>query len=474
MAKKENDATYILDSKKGLPNKLLQADGTTTDMLGNVVVNPDTAWDSKPALPNKWLNPDGTYSTLNEIIAGMVDTGIYVIVDELPSEGNPQKIYLVSDGKGGFVEYHWTGSKWDPIGTIDIDLSNYSTTQEMMNAIEAAGVLTLNSAKTYTDEQIAGISANPEVYYWDGKTNQTGLDFWTNIFEVNKTQSVCVIWKQAGSTSKGTYMVYLSTNELPTKKFLYGWLLTQSENQNLSYHSYYLQQALSFTYENDIVTRITSNVILEMKMLDLDSNYARPYEPLYPGSPATKKYVDDSLLNSYVNIPAAVMQLTDESTPEEIFAAFGGKQKLQDIIVELRKGKYAYFVDINEEYIEDEEQYGDEQPHLEIGSSFTFITRYSIDGVSPDMIEIILDWRDQVVHSIMFLGVGYEDDELTIISDENVGINRVDLAFVSAEDVLLKGNTTPFTPTENYDPATKKYVDDCITTSITDVLNTSY
>lgn len=152
MARKENDATYILDSKKGLPNKLLQADGTTTDMLGNVVVNPDEAWNSKPALPNKWLNPDGTYSTLNEIIASMVDTSIYVIVDELPQEGNPQKIYLVPDGKGGFVEYHWTGTKWDPIGAVEIDLSNYSTTQEMMNAIEAAGVLTLESAKAYADE----------------------------------------------------------------------------------------------------------------------------------------------------------------------------------------------------------------------------------------------------------------------------------------------------------------------------------
>ena len=164
MAKKENDATYILNSKAGLPNKLLQADGTTTDMLGNVVVNPDNSWDSKPALPNKWLNPDGTYSTLNEIIASMVDTSIYVIVDELPPEGNAQKIYLVSDGKGGFVEYHWTGEKWDPVGMIEFDITKYSTTQEMMNAIEAAGVLTLNSAKTYAEGQASTAEQNAKDY----------------------------------------------------------------------------------------------------------------------------------------------------------------------------------------------------------------------------------------------------------------------------------------------------------------------
>lgn len=179
MAKKENDATYILDSKAGLPNKLLQADGTTTDMLGNVVVNPDNAWDSKPALPNKWLNPDGTYSTLNEIIASMVDTSIYVIVDELPQEGDLQKIYLVPDGKGGFVEYHWTGEKWDPVGMIEFDISKYSTTQEMMNAIEAAGVLTLNSAKTYAEGQASTAEQNAKSYADEkaGEAEQNAKDY---------------------------------------------------------------------------------------------------------------------------------------------------------------------------------------------------------------------------------------------------------------------------------------------------------
>lgn len=165
MAKKSNEeATYILDSKKGLPNKLLQSDGTVTDMAGNVVINPDETWDSKPALPNKWLNPDGTYSTLNEIIASMVDTSIYVIVDELPAEGDPQKIYLVPDGSGNFVEYHWIEDKWDPVGMLEFDLSNYSTTQEMMNAIEAAGLITLNSAKSYADGKADTAERNAKDY----------------------------------------------------------------------------------------------------------------------------------------------------------------------------------------------------------------------------------------------------------------------------------------------------------------------
>lgn len=315
MAKKENDATYILDSKKGLPNKLLQADGTTTDMLGNVVVNPDEAWDSKPALPNKWLNPDGTYSTLNEIIASMVDTSIYVIVDELPQEGNPQKIYLVPDGKGGFIEYHWTGDKWDPIGTVEIDLSNYSTTQEMMNAIEAAGVLTLNSAKAYTDEQIAGIVVDPQVFYWDGKTDQTGIAFWQNVVEINKNNDVIVNGKSILNSNytdkvftiikKGKLYNDLVSNGVSNLLFMYQIIREHTKSYSKLVDNI---SCIRLTDDNreGIITNIahTSNEYEYDRgmYLDVNYNYSTPYEPRYPGSPATKKYVDDSIATNITNV----------------------------------------------------------------------------------------------------------------------------------------------------------------------------
>ena len=140
------------EMKVSLPNKLLQDDGTITDITGKVIdtTNADEGWVNKPALPNKFLNYDGTYSTLNEIIASMVDMDIYVIVDELPAEGDEKKIYLVPDGKGNFNEYHWTGTKWDPIGMLEFDITNYSTTDEMNQAIATS----LATAKTYTDTAI--------------------------------------------------------------------------------------------------------------------------------------------------------------------------------------------------------------------------------------------------------------------------------------------------------------------------------
>ena len=81
------------------------------------------------SLPNKFLNPDGTYSTLDEIFADIVDSDLFIIVDELPAEGDPKKIYLLPDGEGGFIEYHYVNGKWDVVGGINIDLSNYPTKQ---------------------------------------------------------------------------------------------------------------------------------------------------------------------------------------------------------------------------------------------------------------------------------------------------------------------------------------------------------
>lgn len=138
------------DLKRGLPNKMVNENGIVTDMFGNTVANPSEVWESKASLPNKWINPDGTYSTLREIINGAIDINIFEIVDQLPASGDPQKIYLVPDGKGGFIEYHYKDNTWDPIGVIEIDLSDYPTREEVTNAITAA----LNAAKNYTDTAI--------------------------------------------------------------------------------------------------------------------------------------------------------------------------------------------------------------------------------------------------------------------------------------------------------------------------------
>lgn len=148
MSKSSSNLEYEL--KNSLPNKLMQDDGTITDITGKPVDKSVQEYDHKPSLPNKFMNPDGTYSTLNEIIAGMVDPTIFIIVDELPESGEENKIYLVPNEDGYFDEYHYTSSKWDKVGELKVDMTNYSTTEQVQVMIATA----LQEAKEYAERLI--------------------------------------------------------------------------------------------------------------------------------------------------------------------------------------------------------------------------------------------------------------------------------------------------------------------------------
>lgn len=136
----------VFKSKQSFPNKLLQSDGSITDLAGNTVINATDVYKSKAALPNKWLNPDGTYSTLSEIVMGMIDTDLFIIVDELPTTGESNKIYLLVQNDK-IIEYIWVNNTWDPVGMIEFDLTNYYTKSEITELLTA----TLNSAKEYAN-----------------------------------------------------------------------------------------------------------------------------------------------------------------------------------------------------------------------------------------------------------------------------------------------------------------------------------
>lgn len=127
-----DNSNTLLDSKRAIPNKLLNEDGSTTDLLGNSVTSTSDAWRLAKALPNKVLNSDGTYSTLSEIIGGGASGDLFIVVEELPQEGEPNKIYLVpkDDGSGGFDEYNYIDGSWNLLGDVDIDLSDYYTKNE--------------------------------------------------------------------------------------------------------------------------------------------------------------------------------------------------------------------------------------------------------------------------------------------------------------------------------------------------------
>ena len=72
-------------------------------------------------------------------------------------------------------------------------------------------------------------------------------------------------------------------------------------------------------------------------------------------------------------------------------------------------------------------------------------------------------------HSVTFTPTYNNDGTVTVSAQGSVTVGET---FDTA--LLMRNNTTAFTPTGDYNPATKKYVDDAISTAITTVLEAEY
>lgn len=140
----------IFSTLKAMPNKLLNKDGSITDFKGNIIspADPDLAevYERSKSIVNKFLNGNDEIKTYAEI-----SVEIFEVVDVLPEIGEKNKIYLVPSDSGMFDEYFWNeNNKWDKIGEVKIDLSNYPNRDEVASAIAANST----EDRKYTDDAI--------------------------------------------------------------------------------------------------------------------------------------------------------------------------------------------------------------------------------------------------------------------------------------------------------------------------------
>lgn len=131
------DQAYELS--KALPNKWLNPDGSITDGQGNIISPATTTmaavYKTSKSLINKFIDVDGETKTYEQI-----SMDLFVPVDELPETGEKNKIYLVPADNGTFDEYYWVvdQGKWEELGNVSLDLSNYPTIDQMDKAIDEA------------------------------------------------------------------------------------------------------------------------------------------------------------------------------------------------------------------------------------------------------------------------------------------------------------------------------------------------
>ena len=172
--------------------------------------------------------------------------------------------------------------------------------------------------------------------------------------------------------------------------------------------------------------------------------------------------------------PEDILELKQDSTSDEIFNAFGGKDAFMDICQSIvNKDTVCVVANIPEES-------GMKLVYIPVMAMAT----YTDANNANFMMAIITETTFQLVVTVTD-GVATQSSQVLnhiyeAPSDGNVyGRKNKDWVEVPEKsDVLTKTNTSPFTPTQHYHPATKAYVDDIgygrtITTTVDKFLNTA-
>jgi hypothetical protein len=150
-----------------------------------------------------------------------------------------------------------------------------------------------------------------------------------------------------------------------------------------------------------------------------------------------------------------IMGLTTQSTSDEIFNAFGGKQNLIDIIKKVKDEDCVVIAKT------------DDDPNAVVQQTFSVVNATYVND--NNLILGLISWSVNVTSQMIIQvidGVASYNEISTPLmteapSDGNVygRKNKNWVEVPEKSDVLTKDNTTAYTPTQNYHPATKKYAD---------------
>ena len=213
--------------------------------------------------------------------------------------------------------------------------------------------------------------------------------------------------------------------------------------------SIFMENTINLMYsagDSFTLLSITSdlNVTVEAQYCLLPNN-TKEYEVTGNYNPAHKKYVDEAVVaNSYKVLPTEVLEITQGMASDDIFAKFGGKSAYLDFVKNTPTNSIIRV----------------EGGALCVASMIS----YTNDNTST------LD--------IQTLGLNASQYIRVTVSGGTASALTAKYIFVNESDVLKKNNTTAYTPTQHYHPATKAYVDNIgygrtITTTADKFLNTA-
>ena len=165
-----------------------------------------------------------------------------------------------------------------------------------------------------------------------------------------------------------------------------------------------------------------------------------------------------------------IMGLTTQSTSDEIFNAFGGKQNLIDIIKKVKDEDCVVIAKTNDD------------PNAVVQQTFSVVNATYVND--NNLILGLISWSVNVTSQMIIQVIdgvaSYNEISTPLMTEAPSNSNvygRKNKGWVEVpekSDVLAKDNETEYTPTKPYHPATKKYVDDSIKESLYYVNNDKF
>lgn len=193
----------------------------------------------------------------------------------------------------------------------------------------------------------------------------------------------------------------------------------------------FMENTISLMYnagDSFTLLSITSDLTITVEArYCLLPNNTKEYEVTGDYNPAHKKYVDEAVVsNSYKLLPIEVLEITQDMASDDIFNKFGGKSAYLDFIKNTPTNSIIRV----------------DGGALCVASMIT----YTDDNTST------LDIQTLGLNGSQYIRVTVDGGTASALT--------VKYIFVNESDVLKKNNTTAYTPTQHYHPATKAYVDD--------------
>lgn len=195
--------------------------------------------------------------------------------------------------------------------------------------------------------------------------------------------------------------------------------------------SIFMENTINLMYsvgDSFTLLSITSdlNVTVEAQYCLLPNN-TKEYEVTGDYNPAHKKYVDEAVVaNSYKVLPTEVLEITQGMASDDIFNKFGGKSAYLDFVKNTPTNSIIRV----------------DGGALCVASMIT----YTDDNTST------LDIQTLGLNASQYIRVTVNGGTASALTAKYI--------FVNESDVLKKNNTTAYTPTQHYHPATKAYADD--------------